>query len=113
MVLRHIHTSIFSLEVQQTMFNQSVIEILSTQMSVTGGGLNFKNAIFNSQDRNIEGSSSQIEDQNIFLSFFFIQPVCDSGGGGLIDDTSDVEAGNSSGIFSGLSLRVIEISWDS
>ena len=42
-----------------------------------------------------------------------VKTVGSGGGGGLVDDTLDVEASDGSGVFGGLTLRVIEVSGDS
>lgn len=46
------------------------------------------------------------------FSVLFVESISDSGGSGFIDDSQNVESSNNSGIFGGLSLRVIEISGD-
>jgi hypothetical protein len=114
-------SSVVSLDIDTTLFlefshaelDESVVEIFSTQMSVSVGWLNFENTIFNWEDRDIEGTTTEIEDKNVSFTWVFldfVKTVCDSGSGGLVDDSLDVELGNSSSILGGLSLGIVEIS---
>ena len=75
-----------------------------------------KDTIFNGQDRHIESSSAEIEDADVLLSAgvsFLVQTVGDGSGSGLVDDSENVKSSNHSSILGGLSLRIVEVSWDS
>jgi len=62
----------------------------------------------------IKGTTTEIEDEDISLFVvFFVETVCNSGSGGLIDNTLDVHACNSTGIFGSLTLGIVEVSGDS
>ncbi len=81
-------------------------------MSVSS--LNFEDTFFNAKKWNIESSSSEIEYKNILLLFSLsIKTVSNSGGSWFIDNSKYVQSWNSTSIFSSLSLRVVEISWNS
>jgi len=83
-------------------------------VSVTIGGLDFENTIFNSEEGNIEGTTTEIEDEDVALALaLLVETVSDSGSGRLVDDTLHVEASNGTGVLGSLSLGVIEISGDS
>lgn len=81
-------------------------------MSVSGCRLYFEHAIVNGQERDIEGSSSKIVDNDLTFVTSAIKTVSDSGGGWLVHDSNDVQAGNGAGILGGLPLIVVEIGWD-
>ena len=78
-------------------------------MGVSSGCLDFKNAIVDGQKGHIEGSSSEIIDDNLTLVTSAVKTVCDGGGGWLVHDSNDVQAGNGAGILRSLSLIVVEI----
>jgi len=103
-----------SLEHSEAIVNECVVEIFSSQVSVSISCLHFKYAILNSEQGDIESATSQIEDQNIaLLSVLFVQSIGDSCGGWFVNDSGNVESGDGSSILGGLSLRVIEICWHS
>jgi len=91
--------------------DETVVEVFSTKMGVTSGGLDFKYTLLDSQERYIESSSAQVENENVPLAGnLLIKTVRNSGGGRLIDDTKDVETRNYTGILCGLTLQVVEVS---
>jgi hypothetical protein len=101
------------LEFGHAEIDESVVEIFSTQMGVSVGGLNFEDTILNGEDRDIEGTTTEIEDEDIaFSGSVFVETVGNSGGGGLVDDSLDVELGDGSSILGGLSLGIVEIGGD-
>jgi len=91
-----------------------VIEIFTTEMGVTVGGLNFEDTVLNGEEGDIEGTTTEIEDENGFLLLdLFVETVGNSSGGGLVNDSLNVESGNGSSILGGLSLGIVEVSGDS
>jgi len=83
-------------------------------MGVSVSGLNFEDTILNGEERDIEGTTTEIEDENRFLLLdLFVETVSNSGSGGLVDDSLDVESSNLSGILGSLSLGIVEVSGDS
>jgi len=82
-------------------------------MGVSVGSLNFKDTILNGEEGDIEGTTTEIEDEDVsFLGVLFVETVGNSGSGGLVNDSLNVESSNDTGILSGLSLGIVEISWD-
>lgn len=74
-------------------------------MGITGSGFNFKDTVIDGQEGNIEGTTAQIEDQNVsFTLTFFVKTVSNSGSCWLIDDSQYIESGDNTGILGGLSL---------
>ena len=78
-------------------------------MGVAVGGLDFKNAVADFQNRDVKGTAAKVKNRNLFI-VFLVQPIGQGGCGGLIDDSQHVETGNFAGIFGGLTLAVAEIS---
>jgi hypothetical protein len=48
--------------------HHTVVEIFTTQMSISGSRLDFENTIFNRQDWYIESSTTEIENEDIAFS---------------------------------------------
>ncbi|KAH3663984.1 hypothetical protein OGAPHI_004698 [Ogataea philodendri] len=91
--------------------DKSDIEILTTQVGVTVGGLDLENTVVNVQDGDIEGTSTQVEDGND-VAVVLLKTVGKSGGGWLVDNSGNVQTNNGTGILGGLSLGVVEVSWN-
>ena len=92
------------------MLSESLIEIFSTEVSVSGGSENFENSIIDSKERNIKGSTTEIENEDVLLPTLLVKSVSDSSGRWFVDDSKNIKAGNGTGILCCLSLRVVEIS---
>jgi len=104
----------FLLEVSEAEVDELVVEILTTQVSVTVGGLDLEDTFLNGEEGDIESTTTKIEDEDVlFLLRLSIETVGNGCGGWLVDDSEDVESRDGSGILGGLSLGVVEISWDS
>ena len=85
----------FSLELIDKVVDEAVVEILTTQVCVTSSGLDFEDTFLNSQERDIESSTTKIEDQDVaFALSLLVEAVGDGCSRGLIDDTENVQASN-------------------
>lgn len=81
---------------------------------MTVSSLNFEDTFFNAKKRNIKSSTSEIKDKNIFFLFSLsIKTISNSSSSWLVDNSKYIQSWNSTSILSGLSLGVIEISWNS
>jgi hypothetical protein len=79
-------------------------------VSVSGGGLDLEDSLLNRQERDVERSSSKIENEHVLLAdSLLVESVGDSGSGGLVDDTEDVHARDDTGVLGGLALGVVEV----
>jgi len=73
--------------------DEVVIEIFTTEMGVTVGGLDFENTVLNGEEGDIEGTTTEIEDENIaFTLVLLVKSVGDGGSGWLVDDSLNVES---------------------
>jgi len=101
------------LEFSHAEVDESVVEIFTTEMGVSVGSLDLENTVLNGEEGDIEGTTTEIEDEHVsFLGVLFVETVGNSSGGGLVDDSLDGESGNGSGILGGLSLGVVEVGGD-
>ena len=80
-------------------------------MGVTVGGLNIEDTFINGEDGDIEGTTTEIEDEDVtFAGVLLVETVRNSGSGGLVDDSENLHAGDGTGILGGLSLGIVEVS---
>ena len=84
------------------------------KVSVTSSGLDSEDTALNVEERHIEGTSAQVINQDVTLlvGLASTETVSDSGSGGLVDDTEDVEASDGTGVLGGLPLVVVEVGGD-
>ena len=96
------------------MVDQTVVKVLTTQVSVTGSRLDLEDTLLNGKERNIEGTTTEIEDEDVALALnLLVETVSNGSSSGLVDDTEDVKAGNETGILGGLTLGVVEVGGNS
>ena len=84
-------------------------EIFSSKMSVTSCCLDLEYAIVDCQERDIKGSSTKVVDNDLTFVTSAVKSVCDGGGGWLVHDSNDIQAGDGTSILSSLSLVVVEV----
>src|SRR3989338_249800 len=77
-------------------------------MRITASAFDLNSVFRNFQHGNIKRTSAEVID-NYLLVLLLVETISQGGRGRLIDNTLHIESGNLTGIFSGFSLRVIEI----
>jgi NAD-specific glutamate dehydrogenase len=112
LVVRNV-LAVATLKVLHEKFYHAVIKVFSTQVGISGCGLDFKDSFLNGQQGHVECTSTQVENKNILFFSLLVQTVGNGSGRRLVDDTEHVQAGNSTGVLGGLALGVIEIGRDS
>src|SRR6267154_4469538 len=91
-----------------------VVEVFITQAGVTGSGLDLEDTLLDGQEGDIEGSSTEIENEHIALAdHLLVETVRHSSSRGLVDNTKDVHARDGTSVLGSLSLRVVEVRGDS
>ena len=100
------------LEVLDDVTDQSDIEVLTTQVSVTVGGLDLEDTLLDLQTGDIESTTTQIVDGDNAVSLL-LHTVGKGSSGGLVNDTEDVQTSDLTSILGGLTLRVVEVGRDS
>jgi len=102
------------LEVGHAEVDELVIEVLSSQMGVTIGGFDLEDTFLDGKEGDIESTSTKIEDEDVSLLLSLsVKAVGDGSSGWLVNDSKNVQTRDGSGILGGLSLGIVEISWDS
>ena len=90
------------------------VEVLTTQVGVSSSSLDGENTTLDVQKRDIESTTTKIVDEDVplLVRLSGTETVGDSGGGGLVDDTENVEASNGTGVLGSLTLVVVEVGGD-
>jgi hypothetical protein len=81
-------------------------------VGVAGGREDLEDAVVDGQERDIEGTTAEVVDNDALLAALLVEAVRDSGGCRLVDDTEDVETGDDTGVLGRLTLSVVEICTD-
>jgi len=82
-------------------------------VGVTVGSLDLEDALFDGKERNIKGTTTEIEDEDVALTLILlVESVGNGSSGWLVNDSLDVQTSDGSGILGCLSLGVVEVSWD-
>ncbi|VEU35523.1 unnamed protein product [Pseudo-nitzschia multistriata] len=81
-------------------------------MGVTTRGKDLKNAVVNGQKCHVEGSTTQIKDQNVFFVVLLVESVRNGSGCGFVDNTLNFHACDGPGIFRCLPLGVVKVCGD-
>ena len=101
-------------EVSSAMLDKLVIKVLTSQVGITSGSFDFEHSFVDGKERNIESSSSQIEDKNVlFTMALLVKTISDSSSSRFVDDPENIQTSNWSSILCGLPLVIVEISGDS
>lgn len=59
---------VLALELSDEVVHHAVVEIFPTKMSVSSSGLDLKDTIFNCQDGHVEGTATEIKDEDVSFS---------------------------------------------
>ena len=92
--------------------DDALIPVVAAQVVVARGGQNLKHAVGEVEDGDVEGTATQVEDQDALVGALLVQAIGKSSSGRLVDDTLDVEAGDLTGVLGGLTLGVVEVGRD-
>ena len=104
--MEYTHTLlVLPLELLAEVGDETVVEVLTTQVSVTGSGLDLEDTLLDGEQGNIESTTTQVEDEDVALTLgLLVETVGDGGSGGFVDDTEDVETGDGTSVFGGETL---------
>lgn len=101
------------LELSLEVLKEVVVEVLTTKVSVTSGGLDREDLALNGKEGDVESTTTQVEDEDVSLLLgLLVKTVGNSGSGRLVDDTEHLKTSNGTGILSGETLRVVEVGRD-
>jgi hypothetical protein len=102
-----------ALELLLEEIKKGVVEVFTSEMGVTSGSLYREHTTVDVEERDIESSSAEIEDEDVLLGLCLaIETVGNGGGGGLVDDTENVKTSNGTSVLGSKTLRVVEVGRD-
>ena len=99
------------LELVDEIVDDAVVEVVAAELGVAVGGQNLDDAVADVEDGHIEGAAAEVVDHDLLVGLF-IDAVGESRGGGLVDDSLDLEAGDLAGVLGRLTLGVVEVGGD-
>merc|ERR1719508_46932 len=92
-----------------------VVEVLSSEMSVSSSRLYSEDTVIHSEDGHVESTTSKIEDEDIRLPSslaLLVQTISNSSSCRFIDNPQNIETSNDASILSRLSLSVVKVGGD-
>ena len=91
------------LEFLQYVSDETAVEIFASEEGISSSSQHFDDAAPELQNRDVKCSTAQVVNGNLLLPLF-TNPIRESCGGRLVDDSQHFEARDLSGILGGLSL---------
>ena len=89
-----------------------VVPVVTTEVVVAAGRLHLDDALADLEQRDVEGSATEVEDEDGLLDVALVEAVGERGRGRLVDDAQHVQAGDLAGLLGGLALGVVEVRGD-
>jgi hypothetical protein len=104
---------VLALELGLEVVKEGLVEVLTTKVGVTSGGLDGEDTTGDREERDIESTTTKVEDEDVLLLLrLLVEAVGDGGSGGLVDDTENVKASDGTGVLGSKTLRVVEVGGD-
>ena len=67
----------------------AVVKVVSSEMVVAGGSVDFKNSVSELQDRNVESTATEVKNQDFLFDILLVQPIGKGGRCWFVDDPQD------------------------
>jgi hypothetical protein len=103
--------ALLGLELLDEVTDEGNVKVLTTEVSVTVGGLDLEHTAGNLQNGDVKGTTPKVVNSD--NAVILLETVGKSGGGGLVDHTHDVKTRDLTGVLGGLTLLVVEVGRDS
>ena len=98
------------LELLDQPVDDRLVPVVTAELVVTGGCTDLDDTVADLQEGDVEGTATEVEDQDGLFLIALLQAVCQRCGGRLVDDAQDVQACDLAGILGCLALGVVEVS---
>ena len=96
-------------ELLHQVIDHPLIPVVTTEVVVAAGGLDLHHAFADFQQGDVEGATTEVENQDHFLVFNLFQAIGQCRCGGLVDNALDLQASDLASLFGGLALGVVEV----
>lgn len=82
-VFAHVFARLLLVQLDEV-FHDALVKVFSSEVGVSVGGHDFKHAVVNGEQRDIEGAATEIEDEDVLLAVLFVQTVSNRSSGSVI-----------------------------
>jgi len=101
-------------ELGDDVVDDALVEVLAAEEGVAVGRQHLELLLAvdvgNLDDRDVEGAAAEVEDGDLAVALaVLVEAEGERGGGRLVDDALDVEAGDAAGVLGRLALAVVEV----
>ena len=103
--------SLIALELVGEPVHHPLVEVIATQVSISAGRPHLDHTVPDLQQRDVERPATEVEHEDRLLALL-VHSVGQRGGGRLVDDSQNLEAGDLAGVLGCLTLRVVEVGRD-
>ncbi|AGA75486.1 hypothetical protein B479_22985 [Pseudomonas putida HB3267] len=111
-IVLQVHAGLF-LELVDEVVDQAHVEVFATQEGVAVGSQYFELVLTvdfgNLDDRNVEGTTTQVINDDGVVALGLVHAVSQCSGSRLVDDAFYIQTSDATGILGGLTLTVIEV----
>ena len=101
------------LEALDQVIDDALVPVVAAEAVVAGGRAHLDGGevvvLAHLEEGDVEGSATEVEDQDELVFLAAVEAVGQGGRGGLVDDAQHVEAGDLAGFLGGLALGVVEV----
>ena len=102
---------VLALEVVRHVVDEDMVKVVAAEVRVAVRADNLEDAVRNGQDGNVEGAAAEVEDDDL-LADILVETISERRRGRFVHDTHDFQTGDLTGVFSRLTLRVVEVCGD-
>jgi len=92
--------------------DDALVPVVTAEVGVAVGGLDLEDALTDVEQGHVEGAAAEVEHQDRLVLALLVEAVGQGGGGGLVDDAQDLEAGDLARLLGGGALGVVEVGGD-
>mmetsp|Transcript_19855 Transcript_19855/g.51997 ORF Transcript_19855/g.51997 Transcript_19855/m.51997 type:complete len:790 (+) Transcript_19855:96-2465(+) len=100
--------ALLRLELGGEPLHDDAIEVVASEVGVAVGGQHLADAVADLEHGDVEGAAAEVEDHD-GLVVLLLQAVGEGGGGGLVHNAEDLQAGDLARVLGGLALGVVEV----